>query len=162
MNPTLEPALPERPRFRLAALYAAVDAERTRAGLSWAALSGQVGVAAATIKRWAIAQDAEADGVLFLLHWLQAVPEDFVEPNPASAAALDATAMRVRADVAKMHRALDLARRQSQLSWSQVAAELGVGSWASRPSPAGRTTIARLTAAAGWLRLPIAALTRPA
>ena len=64
--------------FDLQRLFRAVDAQRERHGLSWAALARQVGVAASTIRRFGEAEDAEADGVLALVIWLGAAPEDYV------------------------------------------------------------------------------------
>lgn len=65
-------------RFDLQALFAAIDTERKRRALSWAALSRQVGVAASTIRRFDEADDAEADGVLALVRWLNVTPETFI------------------------------------------------------------------------------------
>lgn len=64
--------------FDLHRLHEEIDAERQRQRLSWTALSRQVGVAASTIRRYAKADDAEADGVLWLLQWLDAAPEDYI------------------------------------------------------------------------------------
>lgn len=66
------------PRFDLRGLFLAIDSERERRSLTWAALARQVGVAASTIRRFADADDAEADGVLALLSWLGDAPEDHV------------------------------------------------------------------------------------
>ena len=66
------------PFFDLHRLHEEIDAERQRQRLSWTALSRQVGVAASTIRRYANADDAEADGVLWLLQWLDAAPEDYM------------------------------------------------------------------------------------
>lgn len=67
--------------FDLGELFGAVSTEREARGLTWAALSREVGVAASTIRRFAEADDAEADGVLALVRWLGVVPEDFVGDN---------------------------------------------------------------------------------
>jgi hypothetical protein len=67
--------------FDLVSLFATVDAERHRQGLSWVALSREVGVAAATIRRCAHADDMEADGVLALVRWLDVPPEGFVSSS---------------------------------------------------------------------------------
>ena len=64
--------------FELRELFLAVDVERKQQGLSWVALADQVGVAASTVRRFAEAEDAEADGVLALVRWLGTVPEDYV------------------------------------------------------------------------------------
>lgn len=66
-------------RFDLRRLFHAIDAERSARDLTWAALAREVGVATTTIRRFAIADDAEADGVLALVRWLNAAPEDYVE-----------------------------------------------------------------------------------
>ncbi|MEL7159093.1 MAG: hypothetical protein AAFN30_21220 [Actinomycetota bacterium] len=65
-------------RFDLQALFHAIDAERTRQQLTWARLARHVGVSASTIRRYQDASDAEADGVLILLQWLGAAPEDYI------------------------------------------------------------------------------------
>lgn len=65
--------------FDLGRLFESVAAQRERLRLSWAALSRQVGVATSTIRRFGESDDAEADGVLALLRWLDAVPEDFID-----------------------------------------------------------------------------------
>ncbi len=64
--------------FDLAALFHDVNRGRTSRGLSWAALGREVGVSASTIRRFEVADDAEADGVLALVRWLRACPEDYV------------------------------------------------------------------------------------
>jgi hypothetical protein len=65
--------------FLLGALYSAVDAAHIDRGLSWSAVSRQVGVAASTIRRFSHADDAEADGVLTLISWLGIAPEEFID-----------------------------------------------------------------------------------
>lgn len=71
MSPTTSP-------FSLDGLYRAVDRERLKRALSWAAVAREVGVAASTIRRMEGASDAEADGVLALVRWLAVPPEAFV------------------------------------------------------------------------------------
>lgn len=66
------------PHFELRTLFLAIDEQRGRQRLSWAALAREVGVSASTIRRLSDADDAEADGVLQLLRWLAATPEDYV------------------------------------------------------------------------------------
>lgn len=65
-------------QFDLRLLFRSIDSERDRRGLSWAALARQVGVATSTIRRFAEADDAEADGVLALVRWLDVAPENYV------------------------------------------------------------------------------------
>lgn len=64
--------------FDLRLLFCAIDSEREREHLSWAALARAVGVSSSTIRRFADADDAEADGVLALVRWLGVAPEDYV------------------------------------------------------------------------------------
>ncbi len=126
--------------FDLAALFTAIDAKRRERGLSWASLSRSVGVTASTIKRYASASDAEADGVLTLIRWVGQTPEHFIDGATRSGEDLGAgEAGYVRVDMAR------------------VAEALG------RPGGADgrtRTTIQRLVAAAHASRQTIASLTR--
>lgn len=88
------------PRFDLPGLFRAADAERRRQGLSWAALSRQVGVAPSTIRRFGEADDAEADGVLALIGWLGDAPEDYVRDDVVGGKRLpDAGGRFVRVDM---------------------------------------------------------------
>ena len=77
-------------RFDLARLFRSIDSERQCRGLSWAALGREVGVSASTIRRFGEADDAEADGVLRLMGWLQVVPEDYVQTGSVERAPLPA------------------------------------------------------------------------
>jgi len=76
------------PLFDLRALFEALDAERDRRGLSWAALSREIGVASSTIRRYAEADDAEADGVLAAIQWLDATPEHYIRNSNVTGARL--------------------------------------------------------------------------
>ena len=64
--------------FDLNALSRSIDQARADRGLTWTRLSQEVGVATSTIRRFASASDAEADGVLALIGWLGVAPEQFV------------------------------------------------------------------------------------
>ena len=66
------------PSFDLGELYRRIDQARRDAGQSWASLARQVGVAVSTIRRFEVATDAEADGVLALVGWLGVAPEEFI------------------------------------------------------------------------------------
>ena len=127
--------------FDLAALFDAVERERAARELSWAALSRTVGVAASTIRRYATADDAEADGVLALIRWLNAIPEDFVPGTAVSSTSALAPNGVVRVDMARI-------------------AELEAMPATSRPRQ--RTTMQRLAAVAQRHSLPIADLVRAA
>lgn len=65
-------------QFDLHELSIRVDSARVERDLTWAELSRHVGVATSTIRRFATASDAEADGVLALIRWLGVAPEQFI------------------------------------------------------------------------------------
>lgn len=128
------------PVFDLQALFEAMNAQRDLRSLSWAALSRRIGVAASTIRRFATADDAEADGVLAALQWLDAVPEHYIpRSNIAGTRLPPASDAHVRVDMQLIAQANDGPR--------------GV---AGRT----RTTIQNLAAAAERSGRPIASLTR--
>lgn len=94
------------PLFDLRGLFLDVDAERERQGLSWAALARQVEVAPSTIRRFAEAENAEADGVLALIRWLGVAPEDYVRGDLVTGKRLPADdAGHVRVDMELVARA---------------------------------------------------------
>jgi hypothetical protein len=64
--------------FDLGELFRRIDSARQESAQSWASVSQQVGVAVSTIRRFAIAADAEANGALALVRWLGVAPEEFM------------------------------------------------------------------------------------
>ncbi len=64
--------------FDLGALFRRIEGRRVESGQTWAALSKLTRVSATTIRRFETADDAEADGVLALIAWLEAEPEEFI------------------------------------------------------------------------------------
>lgn len=126
--------------FDLAKLFCAIDAERERRSLTWAALARSIGVAAPTIRRLAHADDAEADGVLVLLRWLARMPEDFVTDSTVEGHNLPTGGEGV----------------------VRVDMELVAGASASREGAMGqtRTSIQRLVATAQGAAVPVASLVR--
>lgn len=108
--------------------------------MTWAALAREVSVAASTIRRFAEATDAEADGVLALVRWLGAAPEDFMPEGVVTGAPLPAVgAGIVRVDMALVE-----------------AAEPGGRSRGTRT----RTTIQHLAAMAQASGRPVAIFTQ--
>jgi hypothetical protein len=76
-----------------------VGAGRDR-GLTWAEISKEVGVATSTIRRFAIADDAEADGVLALVGRVGVAPEYFVVDSKIAGVPLpDPGDGRIRVDM---------------------------------------------------------------
>ena len=127
-------------RFDLNALGRAVEEAREDQGLTWSALSAQVGVSPSTIKRFASAADAEADGVLALIGWLGSRPEQFVPTSTVVGVHLDDPKDgQIRVDMAAL-----------------VALDAGSGS----TKLGTRTTIQRLVAGAQDAGVSIASLTR--
>ena len=128
------------PHFDLGELFSAVDAERQRQSLTWAAMSRQIGVSPSTIRRFNQASDAEADGVLAAIRWLDAIPESYLRGDKGVGAALPASGDGyVRVDM------------------DAVAEALGDNRGANGRT---RTTIQNLVAAAHTAQQPIATLTR--
>ncbi|MGH1493629.1 MAG: hypothetical protein ACRBK7_30225 [Acidimicrobiales bacterium] len=126
--------------FDLAELARLIDQARVERGLAWVALAGQVGVSVSTIRRFAVAADAEADGVLALIGWLGVPPEDFVVNASVAGAPLPSVEDgMIRVDM------------------ELVAA---LPSWPHRGRVGTRTTIQRLVAAAQSSNRTVASLTR--
>ncbi|MEM7095870.1 MAG: hypothetical protein AAF567_22900 [Actinomycetota bacterium] len=125
------------PTFDLAALFAAVDRQRRTGESSWSAVASECGVSANTIRRYATADDAEADGVLAAIRWLGRPPEDFVTGGHGHAEPLPAGAGWCRVDM------------------PSIAAAEGRAAGTRR-----RTTIQRLVAVAARAHVSIASLTR--
>lgn len=130
----------ENEQFDLQLLSRRIEDARSERHLTWAAISKEVGVATSTIRRFATASDAEADGVLALIGWLGVAPEQFV--IDANIAGMPLPPVRdgvIRVDMA-------------------LVAELTAQPRRARPIT--RTTIQRLTAAAQPADVPLASLTR--
>lgn len=128
------------PLFDLSALFEALDSERERRALSWAALSREIGVAPSTIRRFAGADDAEADGVLATIQWLNSAPEHYVRGSEI--------------DGARLPRASD---GHARVDMQRIAEALRDPRGAHGRT---RTTIQTLTAAANGSGQPIASLVR--
>ncbi len=126
-------------KFDLGALLQATDDKRQRQSLTWSSLSAQVGVSASTIRRFGVADDAEADGVLAIVRWLGVKPEDFIDGGAVGGRRLSTDPTRfVRVDMDAV------ARAEGEAGESRRT----------------RTTIERLVNAAGQAGLPVASLTR--
>ncbi len=68
-------------RFDPPAIFAALDAERRRRGLTWAQVAAQTGVAESTLRRTREHGRLEADGVLAMAEWLGRPVEEFTRPG---------------------------------------------------------------------------------
>jgi len=137
-----------------------VDGERRARGLTWAALSAQLGISATTIKsmpkrRWGI----ELDGVIGLCRWLGRTVESFaggdggLPPRPASYAE---TGRALRFDTRALYAAVSEERERRGLTWDEVAAEIWpAGPWGANQlkglARGGRADVYSALATCGWL-----------
>lgn len=126
--------------FDLSELFRTLDAERARRGMTWKALSREIGVSTSTIRRFEHAADAEADGVLAAMAWLGVVPERFVLADSVAGVSL------TRPDRGFVRVDMELVARAN--------GELGGAKGRTR------TTIQRLVDVAVRSGQPVAALTR--
>src|SRR5579863_4470535 len=126
--------------FSLRALYEALDAQRLVRGLSWAGVTREMHQApthssgrrlsASTLTRMRSGRAAEGDGVLAMLRWLNRTAESFIpgcqESEEASARLPEIPPGKVwRFDTKKIYAALDARRLERNMSWKQVAEEIG-------------------------------------
>ena len=126
--------------FDLNKLSRCIGQARGERGVTWKQISHDVGVAPSTIRRFATAADAEADGVLALVGWLGVAPEAFVANSAvAGTQLLPAGEGVIRVDMAQV----------SELSTLRRRAAVGP-----------RTTIQRLVVAAQASERTVASLTR--
>ena len=153
-----------RARFDATGMVAAFDAERQARGLTWAALSREVGVAPSTIRDMARGDIIEMDGVLWVTAWLGRAVESFYRDPPPDPAA---HRLHERMDVPALHAAMDERRAAEALTW-RAAAEL-VGRRCGLPIAAqgltrmkhgGRVDLYHTLAICDWLGRPVAAFTR--
>ena len=129
----------ESGQFDLNQLNLQIDQARRDRDLTWSAISQETGVATSTIRRFATATDAEADGVLVLIGWLGVAPEQFVVDSSVAGTQLPpADEGIIRVD---MSRLVDLP------------------TWPRRSRAGTRTTIQRLVMAAQVSETTIASLT---
>ena len=64
-------------RFDAKALYAALDAERHKRGLSWRGVADEIGVSLSTLTRTKQGGRMEVDGMLAMVRWLGRTAESF-------------------------------------------------------------------------------------
>ena len=179
MQPSWEDLKIPSADFDIAALHAAIDLRRVERQMSWKAVAYEVNranerddvhpISPSTIsglknKRWGV----EGDGVLQMLLWLDRTPESFVPRHPGAthlAAKLPqvATGKILRFDVPGIYAKLDARRAACDLTWVQVAAEIGAPYTAQtlkNMRSQQRTGFPHVMRLARWLHCPAAALTR--
>jgi len=162
--------------FSLQALYAALDAQRQARGLSWAQATREINrrpdrspvhpLSASTVTRTRTGSVAEGDGVLQMLLWLNRTPESFMPGHHEfddPAVPLPAVSLQqiLRFDTKKLQVALDAQRAERQMTWRQVAKEVGLGvSSLTYPSRGTRTGFPHVMRMLKWLGRPAADFTR--
>jgi hypothetical protein len=162
--------------FDLAALYAALDSERESRSLSWSGLTREVNaifkdvrcppIATSTITTLNGKPDVIGNAALQLLVWLNRAPESFVpgyDGRVGSAHALPRVGSDriLRFDTPAIYRALDAARIARQLSWKQVAEQIGMATATqlTRFRKGGGVGMCAVTRIAQWLGRPVASFT---
>ncbi len=163
--------------FDIAALHAALNAQRRALGMSWPqaalAISAAFGrarnrpLSPSTLTGMTRRTVLEGDGVLQMLRWLNRTPESFTRGGPAAradGAALPAVGREeiLRFDAAALYAALDAQRLERALTWKQVASEIGGISAATLTQLAkgGRTGFPHVMRMTRWLGRPAAHFTR--
>jgi hypothetical protein len=163
--------------FDIAALYAALDAQRGQRGMTWSAVAREISggfaqtpakpISASTLTGIATRVSVEGDGVLQMLLWLDRTPESFVAGHPHPSA--DDTRLPVlaadrilRFDTKKLYDALETQRAERGMTWRHVAAEIGGVTPAAltRLADGGRTSFPHVMRIVKWLRRPAAFFTR--
>lgn len=152
--------------FDRPALYAALDEQRRARDLTWAQVAGEVRLAASTLTATARHGRMDSQAMLLMCRWLNCAPERFIrdldgnpvdEPPP-----LDSRPRRI--DTKKLYAALDTRRCERNLTWNEVAAELGpfiAAPALTRLAKDGRIGIHTMVAAVGWLGETVGAFTCP-
>lgn len=169
------------PAFDCGALFGALDERRQAEGLGWYDLASQLWeqstelnaarndhpLCGGAVKRLGQREATSCQYALFMLRWLDQPPEDFltgptvdVGDTALPAAGPDS---RLRWDLTQLHAELDTERRKRQLTWAELARELGC-----TPSRLTNLRTARLAdmslvmRVAQWLGRPAAAFIHPA
>ncbi len=129
------------PEFDVADFFAALDAKRTSAGMSWPQVAGAIWsqsaalndrrrdhpISPATITGMAKRGDTTCQHALFLLRWLERSPESFLAGGEVRAEAPlphCGPDRRLRWSLRRLYEALDARREGRELTWAQLAGEL--------------------------------------
>jgi hypothetical protein len=165
----------EHADFSLKALYEAIDTKRRSREMSWAAVMREINrfrmdghpIASSTIRSLETKAAAEGDGVLQMLLWLGRTPESFVPGFPDA----DAERFRVkdlgtsrilRWDTRSLYSALNSEREARDMTWAQVAQEIGghTPAMLTNLRNGGRAGFPGVMRIVAWLGKPAASFTR--
>jgi hypothetical protein len=126
--------------FDLQALYAALDDKRQALSMTWSDVARAISIrhsetpgssiSASTITGIRHHRQVEADGVLQMLHWLDRTPESFgaegnTEEKLSALLPPIEPQQTLRFDVSVIYAALEAKRTSKDLSWKEVAQEIG-------------------------------------
>jgi len=155
--------------FDIGLLYAALDQKREAQDLTWAGVAKEIErhftkVSVATIKYIRDKQFVEGDGGLQMLLWLGRSPESFV-PGLKAGRKYELKEPKnavLRFDVPEAHRLLDAKRLREDLTWGQVAEQIGnvSPSMLKRFKRGGRTSFPAIIRITRWLDVPAKDLTK--
>lgn len=160
--------------FDLAALAEALDARRSELGLTWQELAIQATdrpsrrsdrrIAASTFKGMSQRGSVRDTVVLQALRWLGRSPESFVPglPETSEHTLPDSAAGRPALDTRAIYQAMNEKRAARELTWRDVANELGAGFNPGKLTRlAGGTGIGfpRVMRIFQWLERPVAEFT---
>jgi hypothetical protein len=163
--------------FSLRALYDALDAQRQARGLSWSQVIKQMHqlhqrpvttrhLSASTMTGTRTRSAAEGDGVLAMLRWLNRTPESFM-PGYQESERIDtrlpdvAPGKVLRFDAKQIYAALDAVRLEREMTWAEVAKEIGTNSASlTHLSKGKRVVFPGVMRIFRWLGRPAADFTR--
>ncbi len=161
--------------FDLRALYDALNEARRERSISWSSVAEEVNRCRTTLRPIAVSTITglktkalgEGDGILQMLIRLGRTPESFV-PGIADASSdryrlPDLTTGRIlRWDTKALHAAVDAERRSKQLTWADVAREVGdfTPSMLTNLAKGPRIGFPRVMRLVRWLDQPAVTFTR--
>lgn len=165
------------PDFSIAALYAALDAQRGARGMNWQQAAREISapfdkcsakpISASTLRALCAREAVEGDGVLQMLLWLDRTPESFVADSngvDAQGAALRRLESHqiLRFDAKALFAMLYAKRTERSLTWKQIADAVGGINAAglTRLANGGRVAFPQVMRVTRWLGRPAATFTR--
>ncbi len=150
--------------FDLMALHAALDEARLQRQMSWSGVAKEIDVSVSTIRGIIDRPRVEGDGVLQMLLWLDRAPECFIPRYDGEQIPLCPveSGKVLRWDTRAIFNALDDKRQCNNLTWIQVADEIGSVSQSQLKNLAkgGRTSFPVVMRMILWIGEPASRFTR--
>ena len=165
------------PDFSIAALYAALDAQRGARGMNWRQVAREISapfdkcsakpISPSTLRALCARESVEGDGVLQMLLWLDRTAESFVpdsngiEANGPPLRRLESHQI-LRFDATAIFAMLAARRSEQALTWTQIADAIGniAASGLTRLAKGGRVAFPYVMRITRWLGRPAATFTR--